>query len=353
MYTFPDKKGRLLTLRPEATASVVRSYVEHGMASQDPFQKLYYIGPMFRYEKPQKGRSRQFHQYGVEAIGSLDPALDVEVISFAWSLMHNLGLGGLSLRLNSIGCEEDHIRYKDALREYFAPHINSMCDDCQRRYQDNPLRILDCKNSGCQPYIAGAPGSAEYLCDDCAKHFEEVKKLLDQLDLDYQVDPHLVRGLDYYTRTVFELVSKDLGAQDALLGGGRYDDLVKMIGGPDTPAVGFAGGMERLILVLEERQQQALDKRIDLFLATLGDAGRTLALKLSKDLRSKGLSVDLDYRGRSLRKQMAQANTLRARYLLVLGDDEAATNKGKIKQMDTGSEAQIDLNAEQIIKAVG
>jgi len=338
MYTFPDKKGRLLTLRPEATASVVRSYVEHGMATQDPFQKLYYIGPMFRYEKPQKGRSRQFHQYGVEAIGSLDPALDVEVISFAWSLMHNLGLGGLSLRLNSIGCGEDHVRYRDALREYFAPHITSMCEDCQRRYQDNPLRILDCKNSTCEPHIADAPGSAEYLCDECAEHFEQVKKLLDQLGLEYKVDPHLVRGLDYYTRTVFELVSKDLGAQDALLGGGRYDDLVKMIGGPDTPAVGFAGGMERLILVLSKGQEQALDRRIDLFLATLGDAGRTLAFSLSKDLRSEGLSVDLDYRGRSLRKQMAQANTLSACYLLVLGDDEAETNKGRIKNMDTGSD---------------
>ncbi len=352
MYTFPDKKGRLLTLRPEATASVVRSYVEHGMATQDPFQKLYYIGPMFRYEKPQKGRSRQFHQYGVEAIGSLDPALDVEVISFAWSLMHNLGLGGLSLRLNSIGCGEDHVRYRDALREYFAPHITSMCEDCQRRYQDNPLRILDCKNSTCEPHIADAPGSAEYLCDECAEHFEQVKKLLDQLGLEYKVDPHLVRGLDYYTRTVFELVSKDLGAQDALLGGGRYDDLVKMIGGPDTPAVGFAGGMERLILVLSEGQEQALDRRIDLFLATLGDAGRTLAFSLSKDLRSEGLSVDLDYRGRSLRKQMAQANTLSACYLLVLGDDEAETNKGRIKNMDTGSETEIDLSVEQIIRAI-
>jgi histidyl-tRNA synthetase len=352
MYTFPDKKGRLLTLRPEATASVVRSYVEHGMATQDPFQKLYYIGPMFRYEKPQKGRSRQFHQYGVEAIGSLDPALDVEVISFAWSLMHNLGLGGLSLRLNSIGCGEDHVRYRDALREYFAPHITSMCEDCQRRYQDNPLRILDCKNSTCEPHIADAPGSAEYLCDECAEHFEQVKKLLDQLGLEYKVDPHLVRGLDYYTRTVFELVSKDLGAQDALLGGGRYDDLVKMIGGPDTPAVGFAGGMERLILVLSKGQEQALDRRIDLFLATLGDAGRTLAFSLSKDLRSEGLSVDLDYRGRSLRKQMVQANTLSARYLLVLGDDEAETNKGKLKHMDTGSETEIGLSPEQIIQAI-
>jgi len=352
MYTFPDKKGRSLTLRPEATASVVRAYVEHGMATQDPFQKLFYIGPMFRYEKPQKGRSRQFHQYGVEAIGSLDPSLDVEVISLAWSLMHDLGLGGLLLRLNSIGCAADHERYRDALRAHFAPHIELMCEDCQRRFDDNPLRILDCKNKVCQPYIADAPGSAEHLCDDCAGHFETVKGLLDQLGLDYVVDPHLVRGLDYYTRTVFELTSKDLGAQDALLGGGRYDDLVKMIGGPDTPGVGFAGGMERLILVLREREEQQIERRIDLFLVTLGDAGRTLALDLSNGLRGKGLSVDLDYRGRTFRKQMSQANKLSARYLLVLGDDEATAKKGKLKDMDSGEETEVMLTVEEINQTI-
>ena len=352
MYTFPDKKSRSLTLRPEATASVVRAYVEHGMATQDPFQKLYYIGPMFRYEKPQKGRSRQFHQYGVEAIGSLDPSLDVEVISLAWSLMHKLGLGGLSLRLNSIGCADDHKRYRDALREHFAPHIDSMCEDCQRRYEDNPLRILDCKNRICQPHIADAPGSAEHLCTDCAEHFEKVKELLDLLGLDYVIDPHLVRGLDYYTRTVFELTSKDLGAQDALLGGGRYDDLVKMIGGPETPGVGFAGGMERLILVLKEREEQAIERRIDLFLATIGDAGRMLALNLANDLRQEGLSVDLDYRGRSFRKQMTQANKLSACYLLVLGDDEAASKEGKLKDMDSGKETEVTLSAEEIRQVI-
>ncbi len=352
MYTFPDKKGRSLTLRPEATASVVRSYIEHGMTTQDPFQKLYYIGPMFRYEKPQKGRSRQFHQYGVEAIGSLDPALDVEVISLAWSLMDKLGLGGLSLRLNSIGCADDHKRYRDALREHFAPHIDSMCEDCQRRYEENPLRILDCKNKICQPYIADAPGSAEHLCDDCADHFNKVKSLLDQLGLDYVVDPHLVRGLDYYTRTVFELTSRDLGAQDALLGGGRYDDLVKMIGGPDTPGVGFAGGMERLVLVLKEREERGIERRIDLFLATLGDAGRALALNLANDLRRQGLAVDLDYRGRSFRKQMTQANKLSARYLLVLGDDEAASKVGKLKDMDSGEETEVGLSEQEIRKKI-
>lgn len=353
MYTFPDKKGRSLTLRPEATASVVRAYVEHGFHTKEPFQKLYYIGPMFRYEKPQKGRSRQFHQYGVEAIGSLNPALDVEVIAFAWELMEHLGLTGLSLRLNSIGCADDRKGYHDVLRSYFADRISSMCADCQRRYEENPLRILDCKNSVCQPHIEGAPGSADHLCEACAEHFATVRQHLDRLGLSYTIDPRLVRGLDYYTRTVFELVSKDLGAQDALLGGGRYDGLAEMLGGPSTPGVGFAGGMERLILVLKERMSASQDQpRLDLFLVTLGEEGGNLALELAKGLRSRGVSVDLDYRGRALRKQMNQANRLKARYLLVLGDDEAASKAGKLKEMDSGEETEVMLTMEEIKKAI-
>jgi histidyl-tRNA synthetase len=353
MYTFPDKKGRSLTLRPEATASVVRAYVEHGLHATEPFQKLYYIGPMFRYEKPQKGRSRQFHQYGVEAIGSLDPALDVEVIALAWELMDSLGLTGLSLRLNNIGCAADRAHYREVLREYFTPRIGSMCEDCQRRYEENPLRILDCKNTICQSHIEGAPGSADHLCKDCAEHFASVKEYLDRLGLSYAIDPRLVRGLDYYTRTVFELVSKDLGAQDALLGGGRYDDLVEMLGGPSTPAVGFAGGMERLILVLKGRMDTSQNQmRLDLFLATLGEEGRALALELAKGLRSCGVSVDLDYRGRTLRKQMAQANRLKTRYLLVLGDDEATSRKGKLKEMDTGEETEVMLTTKEIEQVI-
>lgn len=353
MYTFPDKKGRSLTLRPEATASVVRAYVEHGLHTVEPFQKLFYIGPMFRYEKPQKGRSRQFHQYGVEAIGSLDPALDVEVISLAWELMDSLGLGGLSLRLNSIGCAADRKQYRGILRDYFAERIESMCEDCQRRYEENPLRILDCKNDLCQPHIKDAPGSADHLCEACAEHFASVREHLDRLGLSYTIDSRLVRGLDYYTRTVFELVSVDLGAQDELLGGGRYDGLVEMLGGPPTPGVGFAGGMERLILVLKERMGSLDDRqRLDLFLATLGEEGRSLALDLARDLRRQGLSVDLDYRGRALRKQMAQANQLGARYLLVLGDDETASKKGKLKEMDSGVETEVMLTVEEIERVI-
>ena len=353
MYTFPDKKGRSLTLRPEATASVVRAYIEHGFPAKDPFQKLYYIGPMFRYEKPQKGRSRQFHQYGVEAIGSLDPALDVEVIDLAWTLMDSLGIKGLSLRLNSIGCPQDRVRYRQALREYFAPRIGKMCADCQRRYDENPLRILDCKNEICQPHIQGAPGSVEYLCDECRDHFERVKEYLDQLGLPYRIDPRLVRGLDYYTRTVFELVSEDLGAQDALLGGGRYDGLVEQLGGPPTPGVGFAGGLERLILVLQTRGLlTASDGAIDLFLVTLGEKGRAIALRLAHKLRRDGIVVELDYRGRSLKKQMKYADQLGARYVLVLGDDEAERGKGRLKDMKTGEEVEVALETGAITEKI-
>ncbi len=353
MYTFPDKKGRSLTLRPEATASVVRAYVEHGLFNTEPFQKLYYIGPMFRYEKPQKGRSRQFHQYGVEAIGALDPALDVEVIDLAWTLMESLGIKGLSLRLNSIGCPEDRVRYREALREYFAPRIGKMCPDCQRRYEENPLRILDCKNEICQPHIQGAPGSVDYLCDECRDHFEKVKGYLDQLSLSYRIDPKLVRGLDYYTRTVFELVSVDLGAQDALLGGGRYDGLVEQLGGPATPGVGFAGGMERLILVLRARGLlPESDSGVDLFLVTLGDEAMSAAVELAHALRRRGIKVDLDYRGRALRKQMKYADQIKAQHVLVIGENEVKTGTARLKEMTTGEETGVALKPEEIAAKV-
>jgi len=353
MYTFLDKKNRSLTLRPEATASVVRAYLEHGLHITEPFQKLFYIGTMFRYEKPQKGRSRQFHQYGVEAIGSLDPTLDVDVISFAWTLMDMLGLSGLSLRLNSIGCAEDRQRYKKDLSGYFAGHIDRMCVDCQRRYASNPLRILDCKKSQCQPYIQQAPASTDYLCPDCDRHFAKVQSYLDELGLNYGIDARLIRGLDYYTRTVFELISKDLGAQDALLGGGRYDGLVQLLGGPATPGVGFAGGMERLILVLREKNESlAREKRLDLFLAGWGEKGRLLALTLAQSLRSQGISVDLDYRGRSLRKQLGYADQIGARHLIILGEDELSSQRGRIKDMDKGEEREIVLTAEAIAHIV-
>ena len=349
MYTFPDRKGRSLTLRPEGTASVARLYLTHGLAAKAPFQKLFYVGPMFRYEKPQKGRNRQFHQYGIEVLGALDPVVDAEVIGFAWSLMEHLGLGGLRLRLNSIGCAEDRAGYREILREFFAPSAERMCADCRRRLLENPLRILDCKEEVCQPFIAGAPGSMDSLCPECADHFAAVRQWLDRLGLCYDIDPRLVRGLDYYTRTVFELVSSDLGAQDTLLGGGRYDGLIEMLGGPSTPGIGFAGGFERLVLALQERGRKPSAERLDLYLVPFGDEGRRAGLALAEALRKRGISVDLDVRGRSLRKQLEAANEQNARRVLVLGDEEARTGRGKMKEMDTGVERESSLDVDALI----
>ncbi len=353
MYTFEDRGGRSLTLRPEGTASVARAYLTHGWQTGAPFQKLFYLGPMFRYEKPQKGRNRQFHQYGIEVLGALDPSVDVEVLAFAWSLVEHLGLGGLKLRLNSIGCAGDRAAYRDLLRQHFASTIDRMCADCRRRLDENPLRILDCKEAQCQTFLANAPGSADHLCPECAEHFARVREGLDRLGLAYDIDPRLVRGLDYYTRTVFELVSGDLGSQDTLIGGGRYDGLVELLGGPPTPGIGFAGGFERLVMVLRERRPDAVaTERLDLFLATLGEDGRRAGMKLAAELRRRGISVDLDHRARGLRKQLGQANDLRARFLVVLGDDEVRAERGKLKDMDSGGERETALDAASLAAAL-
>ena len=355
MYTFVDRRDRSLTLRPEGTASVCRAYLTHGWQTSEPFQKLYYGGAMFRYEKPQKGRNRQFHQYGIEVLGSLDASVDAEVISFAWSLMRELGLEDLYLRLNSIGCAEDRERYRGVLREHFGPWLSEMCDDCRRRYDENPLRILDCKETLCQTFIDEAPGSADHLCADCAEHFAAVRGWLDRLGLSYEIDARLVRGLDYYTRTVFELMSNDLGAQDTLLGGGRYDGLIEMLGGPSTPGIGFAGGYERLVIVLQENAKRKAETalqadRLDLFVAMLGDEGRTFGFELVESLRTSGVAVDFDPRGRALRKQMSQADRSGARYLVVVGGDEAKTRRARLKEMDSGEETEVTLGPADLAK---
>ncbi|MEN3009427.1 MAG: histidine--tRNA ligase [Candidatus Bipolaricaulaceae bacterium] len=345
MYVFPDKKGQMLALRPEATASVVRAYIEHGLYAKGDLAKLYYLGPMFRYEKPQKGRQRQFHQYGVEALGSLDPALDAEVIDLAWHLMERVGLSreGLFLRLNSIGCREDRPAYREALRAHFSARREELCADCQRRLAENPLRILDCKEPQCQGAIAAAPKSLDYLCSSCRAHFEELLSLLGDLGLAYTLDPRLVRGIDYYTRTVFELCSRELGAQDALLGGGRYDDLVEVLGGPPTPGVGFAGGMERLVLVLSQRQPlDAAAPDLDAYVVPIGAEARRKALELLAQLRRRGVAADLDYMGRSLRKAMSVA-ARRARYALLLGPDELAQGCLTLKDLRTGQSSSLPL----------
>ena len=355
MYVFQDKKGLPLALRPEATASVVRAYIEHGLYAKGGLAKLYYLGPMFRYEKPQKGRSRQFHQYGVEAIGSLDPALDAEVIDLASYLMERLGLPreGLFLRLNSIGCREDRARYRQALLEYFLPRKEELCPDCQRRLSENPMRILDCKRQGCQPAIHEAPQSVDFLCSDCRAHFEEVKGYLDALELPYELDHTLVRGLDYYTRTVFELCSRDLGAQDALLGGGRYDDLAEMLGGPATPGVGFAGGMERLVLVLKERGQVTSQQGLHVFVIPIGEEAKVkrAASRALMRLRRAGIPADMEYMGRSVRKA-TQVAARKARFAMFIGPEEVAKGRAKVKDLSTGEEKDLELDKLSDRKAV-
>ena len=349
MYVFPDKKGQMLALRPEATASVVRAYIEHGLHARGGVAKLYYLGPMFRYEKPQKGRKRQFHQYGVEAIGSLDPALDAEVIDLAWYIMERLGLRreGLFLRLNSIGCPEDRPRYREALREYFMPHRERLCPDCRRRLEENPLRILDCKVPTCQEIARDAPRSVDYLCEGCRAHFRELLGYLDALGLAYELDPKLVRGLDYYTRTVFELASRDLGAQDALLGGGRYDGLVEALGGPPTPGVGFAGGLERLILVLGEGNVGDRCYRIitgpEVYLLPVGEGEKIEALRILAQLRRAGIPADMDYAGRSLRKRLQAAARSGARCALFLGEEELSRGEVKARDLTSGEEEYVPV----------
>ncbi len=360
MYTFQDKKGRRLALRPEATASVVRAYIEHGLYAKGGVAKLYYLGPMFRYEKPQKGRKRQFHQYGVEALGSLDPALDAEVIDLAWYIMERLGLRreGLFLRLNSIGCPEDRPKYREALRKYFLPYREELCPDCQRRLEENPLRILDCKVPTCQRIAKNAPQTIDYLCQNCKHHFEKLRTYLNALNLRYEIDPRLVRGLDYYTRTVFELASRDLGAQDALLGGGRYDGLAEALGGPPTPGVGFAGGLERLILVLKRREPCEKCFRIikgpEVYLlpveekkevnADAKESEKIEALKILAKLRRAGIPSDMDYAGRSLRKRLQAAVAIGVRYALFLGKEELTQHKVKVRDLFTKKEEDVPIN---------
>ncbi len=346
MYVFPDRKGLQLALRPEATASVVRAYVEHGLHSRGDLAKLYYVGPMFRYEKPQKGRQRQFHQYGVEALGSLSPALDAEVIDLAAELMSSLGLSreALTLRLNSMGCAVDRPVYRAALQSYLRGCLSELCADCRRRVEENPMRVLDCKQPGCAEVSASAPHSAEHLCEECNQHFREVKELLDQLGLSYREDYTLVRGLDYYTRTVFELCSTELGAQDALLGGGRYDELVELLGGAPTPAVGFAAGMERLLFLLKDGADQQPFSKLEAFVIPVGGEPhvRRAAASVLRELRTAGRTADMEYMDRSLRKAMQVAGR-RARWAVIVGPDEVAENRATVRHLTSGSEARVDL----------
>jgi len=336
-------------LRPECTAPVVRSFVENHLDQRGGTQKLYYIGPMFRAERPQKGRQRQFHQFGVEVIGSDDPIADAETIAFMVSVYDKIGITNTTLKINSIGDPESREAYKEALRDYLRPHFEKLSEVSQKRFDKNPLRILDSKEEEDQPFIEDAPSIKEYLNESSAQHFNKVKEYLDNLGITYTEDPHLVRGLDYYTRTAFELSSPDLGSQDALAGGGRYDLLVEEIGGNPTPAIGFAAGMERLFIACEELGiNLAPEKSLDVFIVTFGAEAREWALIHLQQLRKHGLSASMDYMGRSMKAQMKEANRQGARYAIIVGGDELQSGKFTFRDMKASEEEMLPF--EDILK---
>jgi histidyl-tRNA synthetase len=343
MYTFSDKAGRSITLRPEGTAPVVRCYVQNRLYDLSSPQKFYYTGPMFRYERPQKGRFRQFYQIGAEVFGTSDPKLDAEILIMLRLFLERIGLEGLSFEVNSIGCEKCRPDYKEALMKFLSGKIHEFCPDCQRRYTFNPLRILDCKVKECIKLRAGTPRVTDFLCPDCREHFEALLSLLGLLDLSYVINPEMVRGLDYYTRTTFEVTSKKLGAQNTVAAGGRYDKLVEEFGGPPTPAIGFAIGMERIVELLKASDKLKIPVP-KVFIATIGAPAEKEGLILAERLREKGLWVEISYAGSSLRSQLRKADKLSASYVLIIGDDEISSGTLKWKRLSDGSQGEIPIN---------
>lgn len=345
MYTFDDKGGRSITLRPELTAGVIRSSIENGLVNGALPLKVCYIGGCYRYEKPQAGRLREFHQFGVECVGAAAPNADAEVISLAKQVLDNIGIRKISLEINSIGCPECRKEYHKALKAYFSENIEALCGTCKDRLDRNPMRILDCKSPICSEIAEKAPVVLDYLCDDCRDHFEKVKAHLNAQNIEFTVNPHIVRGLDYYTRTVFEFVSGDIGAQSTVCGGGRYDGLIDQMGGPKTPSLGFAMGIERLMMVLENQKAELPEaKTCDLYIAVLGDKASLKASELCSLLRVDGYKTQTDICGRGLKAQMKYADKIGAKFSMVLGDDEVDSAKAKIKDMKTGAVTEINLN---------
>ncbi len=345
MYTFEDKGGRSITLRPEGTAGAARCLLEHSLNNDALPVKVSYLTSCYRYEKPQAGRLREFHQFGVECFGAAAPQADAEVIALAHSVLENLGVTGVSLHLNSIGCPECRARYHAALKAYFEARKEELCETCRGRLDRNPMRILDCKSPVCSAIAADAPVMLDYLCDDCAAHFEAVKACLDTAEIAYSIDPHIVRGLDYYTRTVFEFVSDALGAQAVVCGGGRYDGLCEELGGPHIPSLGFGMGLERLLLVLEAKDASFPEPpRCEVYLAPMGEAAIKQCFAIATRLREGGVAVELDTVGRGLKAQMKYADKLHARYAIVVGDNELETGLAKLKDMETGEQTDIQLD---------
>lgn len=339
MYTFRDKGDRLISLRPEGTAGAVRAYIENGLYNLPAPQKFYYIGPMFRYERPQAGRFRQFHQIGVEAFGSAEPRMDGELLFLLRNILRRLGFNNLTIELNSLGCSKCRPGYREKLIDFFSGKIGAFCSDCQRRFEKNPLRLLDCKIPTCIRERDGATSILEFLCNDCLQHFEKLKSYLKYMNVPYTIKPDLVRGLDYYTRTIFEVKSEALGAQNAIAAGGRYDGLVEEFGGPPTPATGFAIGMERLVSLMSEKEE-VKEKSPDCFIAFLGEEAEMVSINIAERFREKGLWIELGT-GASLKSQLRKADKLKAEYVIIIGEDELRSSQLKWKRLSDSSEGEV------------
>ncbi len=354
MYTFADRdEDRTLTLRPEGTASTARSIIENGKCSDPMPLKLYYLISCFRHEKPQAGRSREFYQFGIEMFGAGSAAADISIIALANSFIKDLGIKGSKLHINSIGCPNCRPNYHKALKDYFTENSADLCDTCKGRLETNPMRILDCKSPICSKIAEAAPKAVEYLCPECAAHFETLKKGLEALGIEYELNTKLVRGLDYYTRTVFEFVSDVIGAQSAIGGGGRYDGLMKEIGGPELPGIGFAMGITRLKMAMEASGVEITDTdRPALYIAPMGEAAQMKAMTICESLRDDGIYVEYDIVGRSLKAQMKYADKTKARYTLILGDSEIESGKAQLKNMENSTQSEVDINDVAALKKI-
>lgn len=339
MYSFDDLAGRNITLKPEGTSPVARALVENGLYAQMQPTKLFYITPCFRYEKMQKGRYRQFHQFGTEVFGTKSPVADAEIVGVAADMLNALGMKEIELRINSVGCPECRAKHREALKAFLAEKYDDLCDTCKGRFNKNPMRILDCKSEKCQKLVEGAPMMLDYLCDDCKDHFEEFKSCLESMGIDYVVDPGIVRGLDYYTKTAFEFVSVREMAQGTVCGGGRYDHLVEDIGGPEVPGVGFGMGIERLLLLLEQEGIEIpADDYADYVIITMGEEAKLKGLGLARELRAKGLQVQTDMMNRNFKNQFKYANRINAKNAIIIGEDEVKNGNFAVKDMSTGEQ---------------
>jgi len=345
MYTFNDFGNRSLTLKPEGTSPAVRSFIEHKTYAEVQPTKIYYVTPCFRYEKPQSGRLREFHQFGVEIFGTPDMLADADVICIGHDFLHEMGIDDVRLEINSVGCPKCRAKHREALKAFLKPHYDELCDTCKDRYERNPMRIIDCKSEICQAIVKDAPMMVDYLCDDCRQAFEDVQKNLDSMGIEYVINPRIVRGLDYYTKTAFEFVSTSIGSQGTVCGGGRYDDLVEELGGPPIPGVGFGLGIERLLMLMDANGYEIPQPEpVEAFIAVMGDAAKAEGLKILRELHKKGIKAEMDTLGRNIKGQFKYAARLNSKYTIVIGDDEMAKGIVQIKDMDKHEQREVKLD---------